>query len=248
MLMNCFGLTDKGKVRQENQDSFLIEDCEKASCSILALCDGMGGANAGGLASQLSAKAFVNYVYHRLSTYPIRLADYPRLMMEACDEANGVAFAYSQFGDNLNGMGTTLVAAVLRRNGSGYVLNVGDSRAYQLHRHVLRQISRDHSLVEELLEAGIITPEQARTHPQKNVITRALGSDHEVTADIFEVNLAPGDFLLLCSDGLSNAVPEEEITAVLKDSQNSEAACRDLMELALSRGAADNVTIVVWKR
>ena len=246
--MNCFGLTDKGKTRAENQDSFLIEDCEKASCSILALCDGMGGANAGDLASQLSAKAFVNYIYHHLSTFPTRLSDYPRVMLEACDEANGVAWAYSQFGDHLTGMGTTLVAAVIRRNGAGYVLNVGDSRAYQLHRRTLRQISRDHSLVEELLEAGIITPEQARHHPQKNVITRALGSDQEVTADTFEVNLGPGDSLLLCSDGLSNIVPEEEITAVLYDSSTAEAACRDLMELALSRGAPDNVTIVVWKR
>lgn len=246
--MNCFGLTDKGKTRPENQDSFLIEDCEKASCSILALCDGMGGANAGGLASQLSAKAFVNHVYHHLSMFPTRLSDYPRVMLEACDEANGVAWAYSQFGDHLTGMGTTLVAAVLRRNGSGYVLNVGDSRAYHLHRHTLRQISRDHSLVEELLEAGIITPEQALHHPQKNVITRALGSDQDVTADTFEVNLGPGDCLLLCSDGLSNIVPEDEITAVLNDSSTAEAACRDLMELALSRGAPDNVTIVVWKR
>lgn len=246
--MNCFGLTDKGKTRNENQDSFLIEDCEKASCSIMALCDGMGGANAGGLASELSAKAFVNHVYHHLSTYPTRQTDYPRLMREACDEANGVAFAYSQFGDHLTGMGTTLVAAVLRRNGNGYVLNVGDSRAYQLHRHSLKQITRDHSLVEELVEAGIITHEQARHHPQKNVITRALGSDREVDADIYTVNVALGDSLLLCSDGLSNIVPEDEITAVLSDSADAESACRDLMELALSRGAPDNVTIVVWKR
>ena len=246
--MNCFGLTDKGKTRNENQDSFLIEDCEKASCSIMALCDGMGGANAGGLASELSAKAFVNHVYHHLSTYPTRQTDYPRLMREACDEANGVAFAYSQFGDHLTGMGTTLVAAVLRRNGNGYVLNVGDSRAYQLHRHSLKQITRDQSLVEELVEAGIITHEQARHHPQKNVITRALGSDREVDADIYTVNVALGDSLLLCSDGLSNIVPEDEITAVLSDSADAESACRDLMELALSRGAPDNVTIVVWKR
>ena len=117
--MSGFGLTDCGKTRSENQDSFLIENCEKASCSILALCDGMGGANAGGLASQLSAKAFVNYVFHHLSNFSLRLSDYPRIMREACDEANGVAYAYSQFGDNLSGMGTTLVAAVLKRNGNG---------------------------------------------------------------------------------------------------------------------------------
>ena len=230
--MNCFGLTDPGKTRTENQDSFLIENCEKASCVILALCDGMGGANAGGLASQLSCKAFVNYVYNHL----------------ACEEANGVAFAYSQFGDNLTGMGTTMVAAIMRRNGSGYVLNVGDSRAYFLHRRVLRQISKDHSLVEELLDAGIITPDQAVHHPQKNVITRALGSESLVEADIFPVSLTPGDSLLLCSDGLSNIVPEEEITAVLVDSADAESACRDLLDLALSRGAPDNVSMIVWKR
>ena len=246
--MNCFGLTDRGKTRIENQDSFLIEECEKASCSILALCDGMGGANAGGLASQLSAKAFVNYIYHHLSNYSTRMSDYPRLMQEACDEANGVAFAYSQFGDNLTGMGTTLVAAVIRRNGTGYVLNVGDSRAYFMHRKILSQIYRDHSLVEELLEAGIITQDQALHHPQKNVITRALGSDQSVDADIFPISLSPGDSLLLCSDGLTNIVPEEEISAVLQDSDEAEAAVRDLMDIALSRGAPDNVTIIVWKR
>ena len=246
--MNCFGLTDPGKTRTENQDSFLIENCEKASCVILALCDGMGGANAGGLASQLSCKAFVNYVYNHLTNYSNRPSDYPRIMREACEEANGVAFAYSQFGDNLTGMGTTMVAAIMRRNGSGYVLNVGDSRAYFLHRRVLRQISKDHSLVEELLDAGIITPDQAVHHPQKNVITRALGSDNLVEADIFPVRLTPGDSLLLCSDGLSNIVPEEEITAVLVDSADAESACRDLLDLALSRGAPDNVSMIVWKR
>ncbi len=246
--MNCYGLTDRGKIRTENQDCFLIEECEKASCSILTLCDGMGGANAGGLASQLSAKAFVNYVYHYLSSFSTRMVDYPRIMREGCDEANGVAYAYSQFGDNLSGMGTTLVAAVIRHNGSGYVLNVGDSRAYQMHKKVLTQISRDHSLVEELLEAGIITPDQAMNHPQKNVITRALGSDQTIEADVFQVNLGIGDSLLLCSDGLSNIVPEGEIAAVLQDSENAEAAAKDLMDLALSRGAPDNVTIVVWKR
>lgn len=246
--MSCFGITDRGIARQENQDSFLIENCEKASCSIIALCDGMGGANAGGLASQLSAKAFVNYVYHHLSAYPTRLTDYPRVLREACDEANGVAFAYSQFGDDLTGMGTTLVGAVVRKNGTGYVLNVGDSRAYILHRKTLKQITKDHSLVEELLDAGIITPQEAVRHPQKNVITRALGSEEFIEADVYPISIGPGDSLLLCSDGLSNLVPEDEISAVLRDSDEPEAACRDLMDLALSRGAPDNVTIVVWKR
>ena len=246
--MTCFGLTDPGKTRTENQDCFLIENCEKASCSILALCDGMGGANAGGLASQLAVKAFVSYIFRYLSNYPTRGEDYPRVMREACEEANGVAFAYSQFGDELTGMGTTIVAAVLRKNGNGYILNVGDSRAYLLHRKTLSQITKDHSLVEELVEAGIINREQARIHPQRNVITRALGSDETVEADIFPVSLTVGDVLLLCSDGLSSLVPEGEIAAVLQDSEDAESACQDLMELALSRSATDNITMIVWKR
>lgn len=246
--MACFGLTDRGKTRTENQDSFLIEYCEKAGCTILALCDGMGGANAGEMASQLSAKAFVNYLFHYLDTFSPRMSDYPRLMKEACDEANGVAYAYSQFGDNLTGMGTTLVGALVKKNGSGYVLNVGDSRAYLVHRHHMQQITQDHSLVEELVSAGIITREQAVNHPQKNVITRALGSEQTVEADLFPLNLIPGDSLMLCSDGLSGLVPEGEIEAVLNDSEDPENACRDLLDLAISRGAPDNVTVIVWKR
>ena len=112
----------------------------------------------------------------------------------------------------------------------------------------LVQISKDHSLVAELLDAGIITPEQALHHPQKNVITRALGSEQAVDADIFQINLSPGDTLLLCSDGLSNIVPEAEMSAVLLDSSDAQSACRDLLDLALSRGAPDNVTMIVWKR
>ncbi len=246
--MECFGLTDKGKTRSENQDSFLIEFCEKANCAILALCDGMGGANAGEMASQLSAKAFVNYLFHYLDNFSPRMSDYPRLMREACEEANGVAYAYSQFGDNLTGMGTTLVGALIKKNGSGYILNVGDSRAYLMHRHHMSQITQDHSLVEELLSAGIITREQAATHPQKNVITRALGSEQTVDADIFPVSVQPGDSLMLCSDGLSGLVPEEEIAAVLDDSESPEDACRDLLDLAISRGAPDNITVIVWTR
>jgi protein phosphatase len=248
--MNCFGLTDPGKTRTENQDSFLIENCEKASCVILALCDGMGGANAGGLASQLSCKAFVNYVYNHLTNYSNRPSDYPRIMREACEEANGVAFAYSQFGDNLTGMGTTMVAAIMRRNGSGYVLNVGDSRAYQILKRydTIIQITRDHSLVEDLVEYGAITKEQAKNHPQRNIITRALGSEADVEADYYEINLAAGDILILCSDGLSNIVSDEEMLDYAVEYPEPEILCRALMSKALNRGARDNVTVVVVKR
>ena len=177
--MKSFGLTDKGAVRKDNQDSYIIEKCEAKDCLIVALCDGMGGAKAGGLASQLSNKAFVSYIYAKLTSRVNRAIDFRQMLLDACAEANGVAYEYSQFDEAYNGMGTTIVGGVIKSGGSGYIINVGDSRAYYISRKndAITQITRDHSLVEELVEFGAITKEQARVHPQRNVITRALGSE-----------------------------------------------------------------------
>jgi protein phosphatase len=143
-------------------------------------------------------------------------------------------------------MGTTIVGGVIKSNGNGYIINVGDSRAYLIAHHgeSIRQITRDHSLVEELLEFGVITPEQALTHPQRNVITRALGSDPTVQADYFEFTLQTGDVLLLCSDGLSNVLSNEEMCRFAAERPDPEQLCRALMHTALERGARDNVTVV----
>ena len=130
--MDFFGMTDKGRVRDDNQDSYIIEYCEPKDCVVTALCDGMGGAKAGGLASQLSNKEFVNYVYGKLTSRVSRSVDYRRLLLDACSDANGVAYEYSKFDDAYNGMGTTLVGGVIKSNGEGYLINVGDSRAYQV--------------------------------------------------------------------------------------------------------------------
>ena len=244
--MRSFGLTDKGKVRKDNQDSFIIEKCDAKDCLVVALCDGMGGAKAGGLASQLSNKAFVSYIYAKLTSRVNRALDFQKILRDACTEANGVAYEYSQCGEEYNGMGTTIVGGVVKSNGNGYIINVGDSRAYPISRRLdcITQITRDHSLVEELVEYGAITKEQAKTHPQRNVITRALGSEAQVEADYFEFSLQGGDFLLLCSDGLSNIVSDEEILAYAKEYPEPELLCRSLMSKALNRGAGDNVTVL----
>ena len=244
--MRSFGLTDKGKVRKDNQDSFIIEKCDAKDCLVVALCDGMGGAKAGGLASQLSNKAFVSYIYAKLTSRVNRALDFQKILRDACTEANGVAYEYSQFDEEYNGMGTTIVGGVVKSNGNGYIINVGDSRAYHISRRLdcIKQITRDHSLVEELVEYGAITKEQAKTHPQRNVITRALGSEAQVEADYFEFSLQGGDFLLLCSDGLSNIVSDEEILAYAKEYPEPELLCRSLMSKALNRGAGDNVTVL----
>ena len=209
--MKSFGMTDKGAVRANNEDCFLIEKCPTRDCLVLGLCDGMGGARAGELASSLAAKAFVNRVYERLNTPERRRFDYHRLLQE-------------------------------------YIINVGDSRAYLISRRGIRQITRDHSLVEDLVEMGAISRDQARTHPRRNVITRALGSPEPVEGDIFEFTLQPGEVLLLCSDGLSNTVEDEQLQQICLEEKTAEAICSRLMQLALDRGASDNVTMIAVKR
>ncbi len=248
--MKSFGLTDKGVVRKDNQDCFIIERCEPQNCLVLALCDGMGGAKAGGLASQLSNKAFVSYLYGRLTSRVKKRFDYERLLKEACSEANGVAYEYSQFDEAFNGMGTTLVGGILKYDGSGYIVNVGDSRAYLISRRKreITQITRDHSLVEEMVERGTITAEQARVHPKKNIITRALGAEAIVEPDFFRFALKTGELLLLCSDGLSNMMADEEILGFAEDYPEPERLCTELLQATLARGARDNVTVVAVSR
>ena len=248
-MLKSFGLTDKGRVRKDNQDCFILERCDQKNCLIFGLCDGMGGAKAGGIASQLSNKAFVSYIYSKLTSRLLRSVDYRRILEDACEEANGVSYEYSHFDDAFDGMGTTIVGGVIKNNGNGYIINVGDSRAYLISkRGGIRQITRDHSLVEELVEAGAITAEQARTHPQKNVITRALGSEARVQCDYFTFTLQSGEVLLLCSDGLSNIVSDLEMLEYAKEFHEPEALCRALMSKALNRGAKDNVTVVAITR
>lgn len=248
--MKSFGLTDKGAVRQDNQDSFIIEKCIPHDCYILAVCDGMGGAKAGGLASMLSNQAFVSYIYSRLTSKSNTDYDYKKILQDACSEANGVAYEYSKFDEAYNGMGTTIVGGIVKSDGRVYLINVGDSRAYYISKKGdgISQITKDHSLVEQLVEYGAITKEQAKTHPQRNVITRAIGSEAKVKSDYFELSLIGGDFLLLCSDGFSNTVSDLEMLEYSKEYKDPESLCHALMNKALNRGAKDNVTVVAVKK
>lgn len=248
--MKSFGLTDKGAVRKDNQDSFIIEKCDAADCTIIALCDGMGGAKAGELASRISNKAFVSYIYEKLTSRVRKRTELPQILEEACKEANGVSYEYSMFDEMYRGMGSTIVGGVIKNNGNGYIINVGDSRAYLISTDTNRitQITKDHSLVQELVESGAITKEQAKVHPQRNVITRAVGSEATVKADLFPVSIGIYDVLLLCSDGLTNTLEEKEILDAAKENRDPEALCRFLLRKALNRNARDNVTVVAMAR
>jgi len=248
--MKCFGLTDKGSVRTANQDCFLIQECERAESTIVALCDGMGGAQAGEIASQLSNKCFTKYIYDRLITHAGSRTAYELILKCACEEANGVAYEYSRFDDSYEGMGTTLVGGVVKQSGEVHLVNVGDSRAYHISdgRSKIKQITKDHSLVERLIEVGAITREMAKTHPQRNVITRAIGSDNKIESDYFTLTLKSDDILLLCSDGLSNTIPDDEILSFCTQYPDPEVLCGKLIEEALNRNARDNVTVLAVMR
>ena len=244
--MKSFGLSDKGAVRAVNQDCFLLELCPEKDSLIAVLCDGMGGAKAGEVASQLCMKAFVSKVFEKLCAAQGKAVDYRGMLQSSCSETNNVVYAYSRFSEDFNGMGTTLVGGVIKPNGNGYIINVGDSRAYLIspRKGRIRQITRDHSLVEELVRFGAITRDQAKKHPQRNVITRAVGTEERIDSDYFSFHLAGGEMLLLCSDGLSNTLSDEELLEAAKIQNEPEDLCRRLMDLALERGASDNVTVV----
>lgn len=244
--MKSFGITDKGKVRKDNQDSYIVEHCDKRKCAVIAVCDGMGGANAGDLASRLACKKFASDVFETLVSPSVFVGNHDALLRESCSDANSTVYQYAQFDPSCDGMGTTLVGGVVYKR-RAHIVNVGDSRAYHITKSGIRQITRDHSYVEELVAMGAITREEAAHHPKKNVITRALGIDSEVIADYFDVELAKDECILLCSDGLSNMVTDQEMFNAYTEQKKPNAICNALMKLALDRGARDNVSIVAVK-
>ena len=244
--MQTYGITDKGKVRKDNQDYYSIIRCKSKSCYIVALCDGMGGESGGEIASELSNNMFTTYVNSKLTSRVNKNPDVKKVLIDACYDANKMAYDYSLFDPSLNGMGTTIVGGVVSDIGVCRLVNVGDSRAYHLSfmKESIYQITRDHSLVENLIESGVLSKDQAKNHPQKNIITRAIGSEETVEPDYFETVLNEGDMLLLCSDGLSNFVSEEEMLQEFIINSNPESFCKNMLELTFERGAYDNVTLI----
>jgi protein phosphatase len=233
--MNVYGITDRGLVRQQNQDTFYVWSDHQTA--LVLVCDGMGGAKAGNVASALAAEQFVEQVCHAHETIKERLR-------HALSEANGAVYRRAHTEPSCSGMGTTLVAAFAQED-HACVINVGDSRAYYLSKAGVRQITRDHSLVWELMERGQITEEEAKHHPNRNIITRALGTSPDLIGDIFELELEPDSLLLLCSDGLSNMVEAEEMLQIWRTSPQITECCQQLVALAIQRGAPDNVTVAV---
>ena len=239
--MQYWGLTDPGCVRTQNQDVYQIEKLDGSSVLFL-VCDGMGGAKSGNVASSLEVDVFVQEIRrnwkHGLDEYHIN-----QMLQNAVKLANFTVFDQAQQFEEFNGMGTTLVAALVRGR-KVTIIHVGDSRAYAITRDGIRQVTRDHSVVQMMLDRGELTPEQARTYPGKNLITRAIGTEGIVKSDLAHLTLDKGESLLLCSDGLSNMMDEQEILFEVAHGVNKQYCCQRLLDIAKNRGAPDNVTSV----
>lgn len=238
--MRVFAKTDKGKVRSVNQDAFYVDVL--SDNSILAVvCDGMGGANAGDIASKTAVDIISQYIIRSYS--PTMDSDaVSKLIDNAITSANIEIYDLSLKNDNMNGMGTTAVVAITREN-QAIICNIGDSRAY-LITNKIKQITRDHSVVQTLVESGKLSPEQARVHPKKNVITRALGVEENVLCDSYTVPMDENSVILLCTDGMSNFVLEEKVYNIVKNNDINIVADLLIGEANLG-GGGDNITVAV---
>lgn len=240
--MEAWGLTDVGNVRSQNQDAFRIVELGKDAL-LAVVCDGMGGAKSGNVASRLASEVFSEEVKRSFSA-DLTPDEAEQMLRAAAKLANISVFEQSQLSEDYAGMGTTLVAALTYPRAT-LVLNIGDSRAYLINADGVQCITRDHSVVEMMVQRGELTPEQAKTHPSKNLITRAVGTEETVFSDVFRVQTEPEDCILLCSDGLSNQMADQEILFEVVHGARRDDCCRRLLEIAKNRGAPDNVTSVL---
>lgn len=240
--MQSWGLTDPGNVRKQNQDAYRIEQLDRSTL-LCVVCDGMGGAKSGNIASTLAVEVFVEEV-RRCWEPSLDAEKTDQMLRGAVKLANFTVYDQAAQFAEFDGMGTTLVAAFVRGK-KATIVNVGDSRAYGIDRSGIRQITKDHSLVQLMVDRGDLTPEVAKTYPGKNYITRAIGTEPMVMCDIFHREVSRGDFLLLCSDGLSNLMDDQEILFEVVHGVNKQHCCKRLLNIAKNRGAPDNVTSVL---
>lgn len=229
--MKVYSLTDIGRVRQLNEDSCYQPQGGEQFC---AVADGMGGHNAGEVASALAVKTYADHMraLHRITAEGLK---------SAVARANEAVYRASQESPEVSGMGTTF-SALAMEGGSAFIAHVGDSRVYLIRRGALMQVTIDHTLVEEMVLKGLLTVREARVHPKRNIITRALGTEPRVEIDMLQLDLKPGDVFFLCSDGLTNHVSEREILHAAQSSQGWQEKLRHLVGVALENGGQDNIT------
>ncbi len=230
---------DKGIIRNSNQDAYIAGQLSE-NIAFAIVCDGMGGANAGNIASEIAVKTVSEYLYNSFREN-LTIDEIARLVSSAISSANLQIHERSSKNEALKGMGTTIVVAVTLGN-QAVISHVGDSRIYLVNENIT-QLTKDHSIVQSLIESGKISEADAKVHPRKNVITRALGVEETIIVDDDFINLSPGDTLLLCTDGLTNFVDVNTIFNTFKNNDIS-LVCDKLVELANLGGGGDNITVV----
>lgn len=240
--MQYWGLTDPGCTRTQNQDAFQIEQLDKNTL-LCVICDGMGGAKSGNVASSLAVDVFCQEV-GRTWTSDMDRERLDQMLHNAVKLTNFTVHDQAQQFEDFTGMGTTLVA-VLIHGKQATVVNVGDSRAYTINQNGVMQLTEDHSVVQMMVRNRELTKEQARSYPGKNLITRAIGTEAVVEPDIFHYKVERGDCLLLCTDGLSNIIDEQEMLFEVVHGDDKQQCCQRLLEIAKNRGAPDNVTSIL---
>ena len=236
--MKSYSVTDVGQKRQVNQDYvYASEEPVGNLPNLFVVADGMGGHNAGDFASSFAVQTLVHTIQEDENQNPIKI------IRNAVEEANRKVLEESKLHVEMSGMGTTMVLVTIIDD-YAYVANVGDSRLYLIEDQIL-QITKDHSLVQEMVRRGLITKEEAREHPDKNIITRVLGIGPEVEVDFFDIHLKDNSILLLCSDGLSNMVSDEDIWRIVNTSRELKEAGMRLVSLANENGGKDNIAVVL---
>ncbi len=232
-------MTHIGRRRDMNQDYMYTSTTPVGSLpNLFVVADGMGGHNAGEYASRFTVDKMVEVISQYRQQEPVAA------MKEALTEANSQLLEEAGADPSKSGMGTTVVAATVIGD-LLHVANIGDSRLYVIDHEAIRQITRDHSLVEEMVRLGEMDKAAAKVHPDKNIITRAIGVTRELAVDFFEVELRPGDMILLCSDGLTNMVEDEEIKEIVMEQKNIVEKAEKLINTANENGGKDNITVVL---
>lgn len=240
--------SDIGQMRPLNEDYCGYYYNEDADMALFVLADGMGGHNASEVASKLAVDNIIKHISVNIDAD--KISDNTNYIIELIEGAikltNSIIYEMAYESESLDGMGTTLVILAICKS-KGYIANIGDSRAYLIDKTKIKQLTTDHSYIEELLRKGTISKEAAMIHPQRNIITRAVGTDLDVVADYTTININKGDVLLLCSDGLSNVLKEVEIKEIVVSSQSAEEASDRLLKEANQKGGYDNISVVVVK-
>ena len=240
--MQYWALTDTGVARSQNQDAYQVISLDKNTL-LCVVCDGMGGAKSGNVASTLAADVFTQEVKRSwVSDMDPETLD--RMLGSAVKLANFTVYDQASQFEDFNGMGTTLVALLIQGK-KATIVNVGDSRAYLIDSDGIKQVTTDHSLVQMMIARGELAPEKAKHYPGKNLITRAIGTEPQVLCDVFHRKVEKGSCFLLCTDGLSNLMDDQEILFEVLHCQDKSQCCQQLLDIVKKRGAPDNVTSIL---